>query len=110
MNQKTCIIIVGPTAVGKTAYAIDLARHFQTSIISADSRQCFIEMKIGVAKPTIAELASVQHFFINSHHIQEEVNAALFEKLSLDWCKDIFLQHDVAIMVGETGLYVKAFA
>jgi len=110
MNQKTCIIIVGPTAAGKTAYAIELAKHFQTSIISADSRQCFIEMNIGVAKPSDAELKSVKHFFINSHHIEEEVNAALFEKLSLQWCEEIFREHDVAIMVGGTGLYAKAFA
>jgi tRNA dimethylallyltransferase len=110
MNQKTCIIIVGPTAVGKTTYAIQLAQHFQTSIISADSRQCFIELNIGVAKPTSAELSRVKHYFINSHHIQQEVNAALFEKLSLKWCDEIFRDHDTVIMVGGTGLYVKAFA
>src|SRR5437763_11786069 len=110
MNQKTCIIIVGPTAIGKSAYAIQLAEHFQTSIISADSRQCFIELNIGVAKPSEVELSRVKHYFINSHHVQQHVNAAIFEKLSLKWCDEIFDDHDTVIMVGGTGLYVKAFA
>jgi tRNA dimethylallyltransferase len=110
MNTRTCIIIVGPTAVGKTSFALQLAHHFNTSIISADSRQCFVELNIGVAKPSDAELKSVKHYFINSHHIHEEFNAALFEKLSLLWIEKIFLQRNVAIMVGGTGLYVKAFA
>jgi tRNA dimethylallyltransferase len=110
MNTKTCIIIVGPTAVGKTSFAIQLAQHFHTSIISADSRQCFIELNIGVAKPFMAELHAVKHYFINSHHIQEDVNAALFEKLALQWGEEIFKEHDVVVMVGGTGLYVKAFA
>src|SRR5262245_25849041 len=110
MNKKTCIVIVGPTAVGKTSLSIELAKRFNTSIISADSRQCFIELNIGVAKPSPAQLAEVKHYFINSHHVNEEVNAALFEKLSLEWCNQVFEKNDIAIMVGGTGLYVKAFA
>jgi tRNA dimethylallyltransferase len=110
MKEKTCIVIVGPTAVGKTSLALDLARQYHTSIISADSRQCFIEMNIGVAKPSASALAEVKHFFINSHHVNEEVNAALFEELSLQWCDEIFRQKNVVVMVGGTGLYVKAFA
>jgi tRNA dimethylallyltransferase len=109
MNTKTCIVVVGPTAVGKTDFAIRLARHFDTDIISADSRQCFIELNIGVSKPSASQLKEIKHFFINSHHIQEEVNAAVFETLSLQYCKEIFKEHDHAIMVGGTGLYVKAF-
>ncbi len=109
MNLKTCIVIVGPTAVGKTNLSLELARQFSTSIISADSRQCFKELNIGVAKPSPAELAEVKHYFINSHSISEEVNAALFEKLSLEWCDQIFKHNNIAIMVGGTGLYVKAF-
>jgi len=106
---KTCIVIVGPTAVGKTALAIRVAQHFGTEIISADSRQCFREMTIGVAKPSEEELARVKHYFINSHSIQEEVNAAVFEQYALQSVSAIFRQHDVAVMVGGTGLYVKAF-
>lgn len=125
MQAPTIIIIVGPTAVGKTAAAIRLAQQLQTKIISADSRQCYRELNIGVAKPSAAELNAVHHYFIDSHSIREEVNAAVFEQLALQWTADIF--HDsatrisgasptrmpatspTAIMVGGTGLYIKAF-
>ena len=107
--KKICIVIAGPTAVGKTAFAIQLAQHLNTKIISADSRQCFKELNIGVAKPTAAALQSVQHYFINSHSIQEEVNAVVFEQYALQKAEEIFKQHDTAVMVGGTGLYIKAF-
>ncbi len=68
--NKTVIIIAGPTAVGKTAVAVQLAKHFQTEIISADSRQCFKELNIGVARPSPEELQQVPHHFIASHSIQ----------------------------------------
>lgn len=109
MKQKTCIVILGPTAVGKTALAIAVAQHFKTEIISADSRQCYRELNIGVAKPSPAELAAVKHYFINSHSIHDHVNAAVFEELALQWCQEIFHEHDVAVMVGGTGLYIQAF-
>lgn len=109
LTGKTCIIIAGPTAVGKTAYAIELAKHFNTQIISADSRQCFKELNIGVAKPSTEELQMVPHHFINSHSVNEEVNAAVFESYALEKLKNIFFKNDVAIMVGGTGLYIKAF-
>jgi tRNA dimethylallyltransferase len=107
--SKTCIVIVGPTAVGKTNIAIQLAQHFSTDIISADSRQCFKELNIGVAKPTPEELKLVKHYFINSHSIQEEMNTAIFEQYALKSINEIFKTKDVAIMVGGTGLYVKTF-
>ncbi|HVY76620.1 MAG TPA: tRNA (adenosine(37)-N6)-dimethylallyltransferase MiaA [Puia sp.] len=109
MLRKKVIIIAGPTAAGKTALAIDLALHLNTTIISADSRQCFRELNIGVAKPTPEELQRVKHEFINSHSIHDEVNAARFEELSLNWAEDIFKTHDVVVVVGGTGLYIKAF-
>ena len=109
MNTKTCIIIAGPTAVGKTAVAIEIARHFNTEIISADSRQCFKEMTIGVAKPSKDELQQVHHYFINSHSIHDEVNAAVFEQYALQAADKIFQQHDIAVVTGGTGLYIKAF-
>lgn len=109
MANKSIIIIGGPTASGKTALAIQLARHFNTDIISADSRQCYREMTIGVAKPSEEELQQVKHWFINSHSIHEEVNAASFEQYALQKAEEIFQQHDVAVMVGGTGLYIKAF-
>ena len=108
--KKTCIIIVGPTAIGKTALAIQLAQRFSTSIISADSRQCFKELNIGVAKPSEEELQLVKHYFINSHSIKDTLNTAIFEQYALSKVKQIFLQHDVAVMVGGTGLYIKTFA
>ena len=108
-SGKACIIIAGPTAVGKTTFAIQLAQHLRTQIISADSRQCFKELNIGVAKPSAAELQTVPHHFINSHSITEEVNAAVFEGYALQKVNEIFVQHDTAVMVGGTGLYIKAF-
>ncbi|WEK33438.1 MAG: tRNA (adenosine(37)-N6)-dimethylallyltransferase MiaA [Candidatus Pseudobacter hemicellulosilyticus] len=109
MEPQTCIVIAGPTASGKTALAVQLARSFNTDIISADSRQCFREMTIGTAKPSAAELAAVQHYFINSHSIQEAVSAAAFELYALEAADRIFQEHPVAVMAGGTGLYIKAF-
>jgi len=108
-QQPTVIIIVGPTAVGKTAFAIELAQHFNTSIISADSRQCYKELSIGVAKPTAIELAAAQHYFIGTHSINDEVNAGVFEKYALDAAAQIFKTNSTAVMVGGTGLYIKSF-
>lgn len=108
-QQPTVIIIVGPTAVGKTAIAISLAQHFNTSIISADSRQCYKELSIGVAKPTAMELAAAKHYFIGSHSIHEEVNTGIFEKYALDAAAQIFKTNSTAVMVGGTGLYIKSF-
>ena len=108
-QQPTVIIIVGPTAVGKTSLAIEIANHFNTDIISADSRQCYQELSIGVAKPTATELVAAKHYFIGSHSINEEVNAGVFEKYALDAAAQIFKTNTVAVMVGGTGLYIKSF-
>jgi tRNA dimethylallyltransferase len=110
MNKKTCIIITGPTAAGKTSLGIELALKHKTQIISADSRQCFKELNIGVAKPSDEQLQKVTHYFINSHSIHQEVNARIFEEYALQTVNSIFEKNDVAIMVGGTGLYIKAFA
>jgi tRNA dimethylallyltransferase len=109
MQAKTVIIITGPTAAGKTALSLAVARYFNTDIISADSRQCFRELNIGVAKPSDEDLASVRHEFINSHSIHDAVNAALFEQLALQWADTIFEKKDVLVMAGGTGLYLRAF-
>ena len=108
-NIPTVIVIVGPTAVGKTAFAIGLAQHFNTQIISADSRQCYNELNIGVAKPAAAELAAVKHHFISSHSITQDVNAGVFEKYALNAAASIFKTNATAVMVGGTGLYIKSF-
>ncbi len=107
--NKTVILIAGPTAVGKTAVSIQLAKHFHTEIISADSRQCFKEISIGVAKPSAEELKEVKHYFINSHSVHETVTAASYEKYALEKVAELFQQHDLVVMVGGTGLYIKAF-
>jgi tRNA dimethylallyltransferase len=107
--HKTAIIIAGPTASGKTAIAIKLAKHFRTEIISADSRQCFKELNIGVARPSEAELKEIRHHFIASHSIKEEINAAGFEQYALQKAATIFSKHDFLILTGGTGLYIKAF-
>lgn len=108
-SSKTVIVVCGPTAVGKTAFAIQLAQHFNTQIISADSRQCYRELGIGVAKPSAEELALVHHYFVNSHSVHHEVNAGVYEQYALEAADKIFLQNNIAIMVGGTGLYIKAF-
>lgn len=107
--NKLCIVIAGPTASGKTALSLQLAEHFDTAIISADSRQCYRELNIGVAKPSTAELNRVKHYFINTHSIQQEVNAGIFETYALDAAEQIFKERDIAIMAGGTGLYIKTF-
>lgn len=108
-KNKTVIVIAGPTAVGKTAVAIDVASYFQTEIISADSRQCFRELNIGVARPSEEELKQVRHYFIASHSIHEKISAAYFEEYALEKSREIFQHHNVVVMVGGTGLYIKAF-
>jgi tRNA dimethylallyltransferase len=108
-KNKTIIIVAGPTAAGKTPVAIELARKFGTEIISADSRQCYKELNIGVARPSEGELQMVKHYFIGSHSIHDTVNAGSFEQYALQKANEIFLAHDVAVMVGGTGLYIKAF-
>lgn len=109
LHPHTIVIICGPTAVGKTAFAIQLAKALQTEIISADSRQCYKELNIGVAKPSDKELEEVPHWFVNSHSIHAEVNAGFFEQYALDAAAQIFRNHRIAVMVGGTGLYIKAF-
>jgi tRNA dimethylallyltransferase len=111
MNQqkKFVIIIAGPTAVGKTSVAISLARYFNTEIISADSRQCYKELNIGVARPSEEELKTVPHHFIASHSIQEEVTAISFEQYALEKTRQLFEKNNFVILAGGTGLYIRAF-
>lgn len=106
--KNTLVVVAGPTAVGKTALAIRIAQQLGTEIISADSRQCYRELSIGTAKPSPEELAAVPHYFINSHSIAEEVNAAMYEQLALQYAGDIFKRSPVAVVAGGTGLYLRA--
>lgn len=106
--MKKLIVIAGPTASGKTALAIEIASYFNTEILSADSRQCFRELNIGVAKPTCEELQKVKHHFINSHSIHDDVNAGMYERYALDALDEIYKHHDIAVCVGGTGMYLQA--
>ncbi len=107
-NQKRLIVIVGPTAVGKTALAIRVASHYRTDIVSADSRQIFKELTIVTAKPNEVELAAVPHHFINSHSIRDDYDAASFGREALELINKLFLKHDDVVMCGGSGLYIKA--
>lgn len=106
--NKTLFVICGPTAVGKTSLAIELAKHYGTEILSADSRQFYREMSIGTAKPTAADLAALPHHFINNLSIQDEYTAGIYEREALAVLDKIFKTHDTAVMVGGSGLFIKA--
>lgn len=107
-KDKHLITVVGPTAIGKTALAIQIAKYFETEIISADSRQFYNEMSIGTAKPTAEELNSVRHHFINSHSIKNEFTVGDFEHAALKCLNKIYERHPTAVLVGGSGLFVKA--
>lgn len=108
MLNKSLIVIVGPTGIGKTALAIELAKHFSTEIISADSRQFFKEMNIGTAKPSTEELNAAPHHFINSHSIETLFSTGDFEVQALKLIEELFKKQDLLIMVGGSGLYIDA--
>ncbi|GHA78175.1 tRNA (adenosine(37)-N6)-dimethylallyltransferase MiaA [Pontibacter akesuensis] len=107
-RQKHLVVVVGPTAVGKTDLCVQLAKHYNTEIISADSRQFFKEMRIGTAKPSPAEQQGVVHHFVDSHSIAEAYNAGAFEQDVLALLERLFERHEVVIMTGGSGLYVRA--
>jgi tRNA dimethylallyltransferase len=107
-HPKTLIVIAGPTASGKTAVGIELARHYHTVVVSADSRQFYREMTIGTAKPSQEELVQAKHYFIDSLSITETYTAGDYEKDALALLDELFKIHDVVILVGGSGLFIKA--
>jgi len=106
--HPTLVVIAGPTAVGKTAFSVELAQHLKTEIISAYSRQFYKELTIGTAKPTAIELAACQHHFINHIHLKENYTAAQFEEEALALCNLKFMQHQQLVLTGGSGLYIDA--
>lgn len=108
MPTPTVIAIMGPTAVGKTNIAIQVAQQLHTEILSADSRQCYKGMPIGTAMPTLAERTLVPHHFINDHEVTEALTAADYERIGLETLQHIFSKNEVAVVCGGTGLYIKA--
>lgn len=106
--MRALILIVGPTAVGKTALAVRLGKHYHTEIVSADSRQFYRELEIGTAKPSAQELSEVKHHLINSHSFKVLVDAGTYERLALEKLQELFQSHQQVIAVGGSGLYVQA--
>ncbi len=108
MNKPLLVIVGGPTGIGKTTTAIELARQLNTEIISADSRQVFKELSIGTAVPTKEELQAVKHYFIQNKSIDERFNASMYEFEVLDLLEHLFKKHKVIVLVGGSGLYIDA--
>lgn len=108
-TNKILIVVAGPTAIGKTALAIELAKHYQAEIISADSRQFYREMEIGTAKPSPEQLNTVPHHFVNNISIHtKNYSAGKYEHEVLQFLETYFKQHDIAVMVGGSGLFINA--
>lgn len=108
MKNKYLISIIGPTAIGKTAVSIPIAQHFNTEIISGDSRQFYKEMAIGTAVPSEEELTAVQHHFIQSISIHDEYSVGHFETDAIKLLEELYQNHDTVVIVGGSGLYVDA--
>ncbi len=106
---KELIIILGPTGVGKTDYAIDMALKLGSPVISCDSRQIFKEMKIGTAPPSDEQLARVRHYFIFSNSVTEYYTAGRYELEAMALVEELFKSHDKLVMAGGSGLYIDAF-
>uniref|UniRef100_UPI004047D5D4 tRNA (adenosine(37)-N6)-dimethylallyltransferase MiaA n=1 Tax=Algoriphagus sp. TaxID=1872435 RepID=UPI004047D5D4 len=102
------ILVVGPTAVGKTDLCLKLAKKFQTEILSCDSRQFYREMNRGTAKPSLQELAEVPHHFINNLSITDSYDVRKYEEEALDLLSHLFQKHQVVLMTGGTGLFADA--
>lgn len=109
-DTKRLIIIVGPTAIGKTALSIDLAKHYNCPILSFDSRQFYEEMRIGNARPSDDELSQAEHHFIANRNTETRYTAGMFEKDALNLLDRIFQKHNTCIAVGGSGLYINALA
>jgi tRNA dimethylallyltransferase len=108
MSKKKLIVIQGPTASGKTALGISLAKKLDTIILSADSRQFYKEVIIGTAKPSIEEQNGVKHYFIDSHFLEDEVSSARYAKEAFEILTSEFKIHDTIIMVGGSGMFIDA--
>ncbi|SHE61989.1 tRNA (adenosine(37)-N6)-dimethylallyltransferase MiaA [Chryseobacterium takakiae] len=108
MKKKNLISVVGPTGIGKTRLAVDLAKHFDTEIVSCDSRQFFKEMKIGTASPSEEELAEAPHHFIGNLSVEEYYSIGQYEEDALKKLHELFEKYDTVILVGGSMMYEKA--
>lgn len=108
MRDKTLIVITGPTAVGKTAISLEIAKHFGIPVINADSRQIYRELKIGTARPTDAEMKEVRHYFVGTLGIADYYSASLYEQQVLALLDSLFQTHDYALLSGGSMMYIDA--
>ena len=106
--ENRLIVIAGPTAVGKTAEAVRLARELDTEVISCDSRQFYRELRIGVARPSEEELAAARHHFIACRAVTDPYNISTYEQDALRLLEELFRRHPVVVAVGGSGLYIDA--
>lgn len=106
--EKKLIVIEGPTASGKTSLAVELAKHFETIVLSSDSRQFYKEMSIGTAKPTLEEMDGIQHYFIDSHSLKEPLTAGKYEKEGLEILENEFKNQSTIVLVGGSGMFTNA--
>ena len=107
-SGKTLIVLTGPTAVGKTAVSLDIAKHFGIPVINADSRQIFKELRIGTARPTEAEMEEVKHYFVGTLGIEDYYSASLYEQQVLELLEKEFQSHDYALLSGGSMMYIDA--
>ena len=107
-DKPTLLVIAGPTAVGKTQFAIETALQCESVVLSADSRQFYREMKIGTAAPSNEELATVKHYFIGNLSIHDYYSVSKYEQDVLQLLPSLFAQHNVVVMTGGSGLYIDA--
>lgn len=108
MVENTLIVILGPTATGKTDLAIEIANRLGTEIISSDSRQIYKEIRIGTSRPTEKQLSLVKHYFVATQSIYDYYNASMFEVAVIDLLNDLFNKHKIVVMTGGSGLYIQA--
>ena len=108
MSQKLAVFVVGPTGVGKTGVALDLAESLQTEIISADSRQIYRELSIGTAVPTTDQLKRIKHHLLQHRSVRDYYNASMFEKEALHTMKRLFVNYSAVVVAGGSGLYIQA--
>lgn len=108
MKSKYLIVIAGPTAAGKTALSIDIAKELHTVVVSADSRQFFREMQVGTARPTDAEMQGVTHYFMGTHSVEEDYNVGKYEAEAMKLLTELFRTRDAVVLCGGSGLYIDA--
>ncbi|SEA02032.1 tRNA dimethylallyltransferase [Segatella bryantii] len=106
--MKTLVVVLGPTAVGKTELCLQIAEHLKIPIINADSRQIFAELPIGTAAPTLEQQQRVKHFFVGSHHIQDYYSAAMYEEDVINMLPKLFQVHNQALLTGGSMMYIDA--